>query len=157
MSHVILKNVFKKFGDVSVIHNVDLKIEKGEFVVFVGPSGCGKSTLLRLIAGLDKLTDGEISIAGRTVMDLPPSKRGIAMVFQSYALYPHMSVFGNMAFSLELQRLPKQEVKKRVEAAAKDQIGRLAEEREEARETAMILQDDLHHERKQNIGANSIR
>ncbi len=119
MSHVILKNVFKKFGDVSVIHNVDLKIEKGEFVVFVGPSGCGKSTLLRLIAGLDKLTDGEISIAGRTVMDLPPSKRGIAMVFQSYALYPHMSVFGNMAFSLELQRLPKQEVKKRVEAAAK--------------------------------------
>ena len=81
MSHVILKNVFKKFGDVGVIHNVGLQIEKGEFVVFVGPSGCGKSTLLRLIAGLDKLTEGEISIAGRTVMDLPPSKRGIAMVF----------------------------------------------------------------------------
>ena len=101
MSHVILNSVFKKFGDVSVIHNVDLQIEKGEFVVFVGPSGCGKSTLLRLIAGLDKLTGGEISIAGRTVMDLPPSKRGIAMVFQSYALYPHMSVYGNMAFSLE--------------------------------------------------------
>ena len=119
MSHVILNSVFKKFGDVSVIHNVDLQIEKGEFVVFVGPSGCGKSTLLRLIAGLDKLTGGEISIAGRTVMDLPPSKRGIAMVFQSYALYPHMSVYGNMAFSLELQRLPKKEVKKRVEAAAK--------------------------------------
>ena len=119
MSHVILKNVFKKFGDVGVIHNVGLQIEKGEFVVFVGPSGCGKSTLLRLIAGLDKLTEGEISIAGRTVMDLPPSKRGIAMVFQSYALYPHMSVFGNMAFSLELQRLPKQEVKERVLAAAK--------------------------------------
>ena len=88
-------------------------------MVFVGPSGCGKSTLLRLIAGLDKLTSGEISISGRTVMDLPPSKRGIAMVFQSYALYPHMTVFGNMAFSLELQSLPKLEVRKRVLAAAK--------------------------------------
>lgn len=119
MSHVILTSVYKKYGDVEVIHNVDLQIEKGEFVVFVGPSGCGKSTLLRLIAGLDKLSEGEISIAGRTVMDLPPSKRGIAMVFQSYALYPHMSVFGNMAFSLELQRLPKKEVRERVLAAAK--------------------------------------
>jgi len=119
MSHVILKNVSKSFGNESVIHDVNLQIEKGEFLVFVGPSGCGKSTLLRLIAGLDKLTAGEISIAGRTVMDLPPSKRGIAMVFQSYALYPHMSVFGNMAFSLELQRLPKPEIKKRVLAAAK--------------------------------------
>ena len=119
MSHVILKNVCKKFGDVSVLHNVNLHIEKGEFLVFVGPSGCGKSTLLRLIAGLEKLTEGEISIAGRTIMDLPPSKRGIAMVFQSYALYPHMSVFGNMAFSLELQRFSKSEVNERVLAAAK--------------------------------------
>jgi len=119
MPHVVLKNVSKKFGDIGVIHNINLQIEKGEFVVFVGPSGCGKSTLLRLIAGLDKLTAGEIAIAGRTVMDLPPSKRGIAMVFQSYALYPHMSVFGNMAFSLELQRLSKPEIKKRVLAAAK--------------------------------------
>ena len=100
MSHDILKNVHKKYGDVGVIYDVNLQIEKGEFVVFVGPSGCGKSTLLRLIAGLDKLTTGEILISGRTVMDLPPSKRGIAMVFQSYALYPHMTVFGNMAFSL---------------------------------------------------------
>ena len=119
MSHVILKNVYKKYSNVNVIHNVNLQIEKGEFLVFVGPSGCGKSTLLRLIAGLDKLTSGEISIAGRTVMDLPPSKRGIAMVFQSYALYPHMSVFGNMAFSLDLQRLSKAEINKRVLAAAK--------------------------------------
>ena len=119
MSHVILKNVHKKYGDVGVIYDINLQIEKGEFVVFVGPSGCGKSTLLRLIAGLDKLTSGEISISGRTVMDLPPSKRGIAMVFQSYALYPHMTVFGNMAFSLELQSLPKPEVRKRVLAAAK--------------------------------------
>ena len=119
MSHVILKNVHKKYGDVGVIYDVNLQIEKGEFVVFVGPSGCGKSTLLRLIAGLDKLTTGEILISGRTVMDLPPSKRGIAMVFQSYALYPHMTVFGNMAFSLELQSLPKVEVRARVLAAAK--------------------------------------
>ena len=119
MSHVILKNVCKKFGDVNVLHNVNLQIEKGEFLVFVGPSGCGKSTLLRLIAGLEKLTEGEISIAGRTIMDLPPSKRGIAMVFQSYALYPHMSVFGNMAFSLELQHFSKSEVNERVLVAAK--------------------------------------
>ena len=119
MTHVIIENVNKNYGDQRVIHDVNLQIEKGEFVVFVGPSGCGKSTLLRLIAGLDKLSSGEISIAGRTVMDLPPSKRGIAMVFQSYALYPHMSVFGNMAFSLELQRLPKTEIKKRVLDAAK--------------------------------------
>ena len=114
MSHVILQNVHKQYGNVNVIHDVNLQIEKGEFVVFVGPSGCGKSTLLRLIAGLDKLTSGDISISGRTVMDLPPSKRGIAMVFQSYALYPHMTVFGNMAFSLDLQSLPKKEIQERV-------------------------------------------
>ncbi len=119
MPHVVLQNVNKKYGDVGVIHDVNLQIEKGEFVVFVGPSGCGKSTLLRLIAGLDKLTSGEISISERTVMDLPPSKRGIAMVFQSYALYPHMTVFGNMAFSLDLQSLPKKEIEERVYAAAK--------------------------------------
>ena len=119
MPYVILRNVQKQYGDVDVIHDVNLQIDKGEFVVFVGPSGCGKSTLLRLIAGLDKLTAGEISIAGRTVMDLPPSKRGIAMVFQSYALYPHMTVFGNMAFSLDLQSLPKKEIQERVLAAAK--------------------------------------
>ena len=119
MSYVNLRNVHKKYGDVDVIHDVNLHIDKGEFVVFVGPSGCGKSTLLRLIAGLDKLTSGEISISGRTVMDLPPSKRGIAMVFQSYALYPHMTVFGNMAFSLDLQSLPKKEIQERVLAAAK--------------------------------------
>ncbi len=119
MSYVILRHVHKKYGNVDVIHDVNLQIDKGEFVVFVGPSGCGKSTLLRLIAGLDKLTSGEISISGRTVMDLPPSKRGIAMVFQSYALYPHMTVFGNMAFSLDLQSLPKKEIQERVLAAAK--------------------------------------
>lgn len=119
MPQVELKNVNKSFGKVKVIREVDLEIEKGEFVVFVGPSGCGKSTLLRLISGLETLTSGEIYIADRPVMDLPPSKRGIAMVFQSYALYPHMSVFHNMAFSLSLQGNTKLEIKNRVEAAAK--------------------------------------
>ena len=103
MAQVELKDVNKAFGKIDVIRNVELEINKGEFVVFVGPSGCGKSTLLRLIAGLESLTSGEIIIADRPVMDLPPSKRGIAMVFQSYALYPHMTVFHNMAFSLNLQ------------------------------------------------------
>ena len=119
MAQVELKNVNKSFGKTEVIRNVDLEINKGEFVVFVGPSGCGKSTLLRLIAGLETLSSGEIVIADRAVMDLPPSKRGIAMVFQSYALYPHMTVFHNMAFSLDLQGVPKPEIKERVEAAAK--------------------------------------
>ena len=119
MAQVELKNVDKAFGQTKVIKDVDLSIEKGEFVVFVGPSGCGKSTLLRLIAGLESLSDGKIIIADRPVMDLPPSERGIAMVFQSYALYPHMSVFQNMAFSLSLQKFSKDQIRTRVEAAAK--------------------------------------
>src|SRR6056300_1930913 len=119
MAQVELNNVNKSFAQVDVIRNVNLEINKGEFVVFVGPSGCGKSTLLRLIAGLEKLTTGEIIIADRPVMDLPPSERGIAMVFQSYALYPHMSVFHNMAFSLSLQGVARAEIQERVEAAAK--------------------------------------
>jgi multiple sugar transport system ATP-binding protein len=118
MAQVELKRVNKFFGETEVIRNVDLEINKGEFVVFVGPSGCGKSTLLRLIAGLETLTGGDIAIADKTVTDLPPSKRGIAMVFQSYALYPHMTVFHNMAFSLDLQGLPRKEIKERVEKAA---------------------------------------
>ena len=119
MAQVELKHVDKSFGSTRVVKDVQLEIEKGEFVVFVGPSGCGKSTLLRLIAGLESLSSGEIIIADRPVMDLPPSKRGIAMVFQSYALYPHMSVFHNMAFSLQLQGVAKAEIASRVEAAAK--------------------------------------
>ena len=119
MAQLQLKDVNKSFGDVHVIKNVDLEINKGEFVVFVGPSGCGKSTLLRMIAGLETLSSGEISIADRLVMDLPPSKRGIAMVFQSYALYPHMTVFNNMAFSLDLQGFSKSEINERVTEAAK--------------------------------------
>ena len=119
MAQLELKGVNKSFGKVDVIRDVDLEINKGEFVVFVGPSGCGKSTLLRLIAGLETLTSGDIIIADRPVMDLPPSKRGIAMVFQSYALYPHMTVFNNMAFSLSLEGVSKKEIAERVEAAAK--------------------------------------
>ena len=119
MAQVELRNVNKSFGKTEVIHNVDLEIERGEFVVFVGPSGCGKSTLLRLIAGLETLSSGEIIIADMPVKDLPPSKRGIAMVFQSYALYPHMTVFNNMAFSLNLQGMTKNEIKDRVDSAAK--------------------------------------
>lgn len=119
MAQVALNAVNKSFGNVHVIRDVDLQIDDGEFVVFVGPSGCGKSTLLRLIAGLENLSSGEIAIANRPVMDLPPSKRGIAMVFQSYALYPHMTVFNNMAFSLDLQGLSKADINQRVEAAAK--------------------------------------
>ena len=119
MVQLQLRDVNKAFGNTHVIRDVDLEIERGEFVVFVGPSGCGKSTLLRLIAGLEQLTSGEIVIAGRAVMDLPPSKRGIAMVFQSYALYPHMTVFNNMAFSLILQGVAKAEIHERVLEAAK--------------------------------------
>ena len=119
MAHVELKGVNKAFGNTKVIRDVELEINKGEFVVFVGPSGCGKSTLLRLISGLEKLSSGEIIIANKEVMNLPPAERGIAMVFQSYALYPHMSVFQNMAFSLELQKIPKSEIKDTVEEAAK--------------------------------------
>ena len=119
MTQVSLKGVNKSFGATHVIKDVDLEINKGEFVVFVGPSGCGKSTLLRLIAGLETLSSGEIMIAGRAIMDLPPSKRGIAMVFQSYALYPHMTVFHNMAFSLQLQGVSKKDIEDRVMSAAK--------------------------------------
>ncbi len=119
MAEVVLNGVNKSFGKVHVIRDVDLQINNGEFVVFVGPSGCGKSTLLRLISGLENLSSGDIKIADRTVTDLPPSKRGIAMVFQSYALYPHMTVFHNMAFSLDLEGKSKKEIRERVEAAAK--------------------------------------
>ncbi|WP_230531109.1 ABC transporter ATP-binding protein [Microvirga roseola] len=119
MADVVLKNVQKSFGRARVIHGVDLDIRDGEFVVFVGPSGCGKSTLLRLIAGLEDITGGDLFIGGERVTELPPAKRGIAMVFQSYALYPHMSVYDNMAFGLELAKSSKQEIDQRVREAAR--------------------------------------
>ena len=101
MASVTLTDVKKSYGDVSVIHDVDLSINDGEFVVFVGPSGCGKSTLLRMIAGLEDITGGDINIGDVRVNDVAPSKRGVAMVFQTYALYPHMTVYNNMAFGLK--------------------------------------------------------
>jgi multiple sugar transport system ATP-binding protein len=114
-----LENVKKSFGNVQVIKGVDLDIQSNEFVVFVGPSGCGKSTLLRLIAGLEDITSGRLSIGERVVNDLPPSERGIAMVFQSYALYPHMSVYDNMAFGLKLAKTSPEDLEKRVKNAAR--------------------------------------
>ena len=113
-----LRAVRKRFGALDVVHGVDLQIAKGEFVVFVGPSGCGKSTLLRMIAGLEDVSDGEIWIGGEDVTDLDPSRRGIAMVFQSYALYPHMTVADNLAFGLKLARMPAEERQERVLKAA---------------------------------------
>ena len=115
---VVLEKVYKKYGDVQVVHGIDLAIEPGEFVVFVGPSGCGKSTLLRMIAGLEPITGGDLIIDGERMNEVPAARRGIAMVFQSYALYPHMSVYGNLAFGLETARLPKAEIKQRVQRAA---------------------------------------
>ncbi len=118
MGAVSINDVRKSYGNVEVLHGVSVDIADGEFVILVGPSGCGKSTLLRMIAGLEEISAGEISIAGRVVNNLPPKDRDIAMVFQSYALYPHMTVEQNMGFSLKLQRVSKDETRKRVMAAA---------------------------------------
>jgi ABC-type sugar transport system ATPase subunit len=117
-SSVVLKDIRKSFGAVEVIKGVNLTVEPGEFCVFVGPSGCGKSTLLRLISGLEEATSGVIEIGGTDVTDAEPSARGIAMVFQSYALYPHLSVRDNIGFGLSLAKLPKDQIKAKVEAAA---------------------------------------
>ena len=114
-----LKQIRKAYGAVQVIHGIDLQIEDGEFVVFVGPSGCGKSTLLRLIAGLDDPTSGDIVLKSKRVNNVPASERGLSMVFQSYALYPHMSVRSNLSFGLENMRMPRDEITARVDAAAK--------------------------------------
>lgn len=119
MSYLQLNRIEKSFGAQKVIKGVDLSINKGEFVVFVGPSGCGKSTLLRLIAGLESVTSGSISLDGRDITDQPSSKRDLAMVFQSYALYPHMSVYENMSFALKLAKADPAVIKDKVERAAK--------------------------------------
>ena len=118
MAEVVLKGIRKSFGDIETIHGVDLTIADREFVVFVGPSGCGKSTLLRLIAGLEEITAGDMTIDGQLVNELPPAQRGIAMVFQSYALYPHMTVYDNMAFGLKLAKASKETIEERVRRAA---------------------------------------
>ena len=118
MAAVTLKGVSKRFGDSAVVHDLDLEIPDKEFVVMVGPSGCGKTTTLRMIAGLEDVTDGEIYIGDRLVNDVPPKDRDIAMVFQNYALYPHMTVYANMAFALRRRDLPREETDQRVRAAA---------------------------------------
>ena len=118
MGSINLVGVSKSFGDVLVIPSVDLEVNEGEFVVFVGPSGSGKSTLLRLIAGLEEVSKGRIEFNGQDMTNLAPAKRGLAMVFQSYALYPHMTVYQNMAFGLENSRMPRDEINQRVSKAA---------------------------------------
>ena len=119
MADVKLAGVEKAYGDVKILHGIDLEIRDGEFMVFVGPSGCGKSTLLRIIAGLEDISAGTLTIGGKVVNDVPPAERGIAMVFQSYALYPHMDLFENMAFGLRLAKMPKAQIHSAVTNAAK--------------------------------------
>lgn len=119
MSGVTLTNAVKRYGDVEVIHGVNLDIDDGEFCVFVGPSGCGKSTLLRMVAGLEETTEGQIHIGGKDVTKADPADRGIAMVFQTYALYPHMTVAQNMGFGLKMNGVPKDEVKAKVAEASR--------------------------------------
>ena len=133
MASVSLRGIKKQYEKNSVIKGVDLEIADGEFVVFVGPSGCGKSTLLRIIAGLEDITEGTLEIGGRVANDIEPARRGIAMVFQSYALYPHMSVAENMGFALKLAKVPKAEIAERVGRAAEIlQIGHLLERKPKA-------------------------
>src|SRR5947208_14789491 len=119
MADVTLRKVIKRYDEVEAVRGIDLEIADHEFVVLVGPSGCGKSTTLRMIAGLEEISGGEIWIGGSVVNDVPPRDRDIAMVFQNYALYPHMTVYDNMAFGLKLRKFPKAEIKKRVDDAAR--------------------------------------
>ena len=122
MASISLRNVSKVYGHGAhankVIHGVSAEIANGEFIVIVGPSGCGKSTLLRMVAGLEEITEGEIAIGSRVVNDIEPAQRDIAMVFQNYALYPHMSVYQNMAYGLKIAKVPKDEIERRVQKAA---------------------------------------
>jgi multiple sugar transport system ATP-binding protein len=119
MATVTFEHVFKRYGDVTAVNDLNLEIQDEEFLVLVGPSGCGKTTALRMIAGLEDVTEGDLKIGDRVVNGLAPKDRDVAMVFQSYALYPHMSVFDNLAFGLKLRKVPKDEIKRRVEEAAK--------------------------------------
>ena len=119
MAQVTLHKVVKNYDDTPAVRGIDLDIADKEFVVLVGPSGCGKSTTLRMIAGLEDITGGEIKVDGEIVNDVPPKDRDMAMVFQNYALYPHMSVYKNMAFGLKLRKMPKPQIDERVRTAAK--------------------------------------
>ena len=119
MASIQFKELRKSYGDTEVVHGLSLDIADGEFIVIVGPSGCGKSTLLRMVAGLEEITSGELLIGGRVVNKLEPKDRDCAMVFQNYALYPHMTVFDNMAYGLKIRGVPKDEIERRVAGAAK--------------------------------------
>ena len=120
MASVTLKGIYKKYaGGVVAVSDFNMEIKDKEFVILVGPSGCGKSTTLRMVAGLEEITEGELYIGDRLVNDVAPKDRDIAMVFQNYALYPHMTVYENMAFGLKLRKTPKEEIRKRVEEAAR--------------------------------------
>ena len=132
MASISLKNVVKRYGHgktaVPVLHGINAEISDREFIVIVGPSGCGKSTLLRMVAGLEEISGGDIAIGGRVVNNLEPAERDIAMVFQNYALYPHMTVFDNMAYGLKIKKVPIAEIKVRVDKAAKIlELGHLLE------------------------------
>jgi alpha-glucoside transport system ATP-binding protein len=118
MAHLILKGITKSYGDTAVLHDINLDVTSGEFVVFVGPSGCGKSTLLRMIAGLESITGGEMVVDGQRFNEVPPARRGVAMVFQNYALYPHMTVYGNMAYGLRIAGTSRPEIDRKVRNAA---------------------------------------
>src|SRR2546422_9802307 len=118
MAQVMMKNLNKKYDEVHAVKDVNLHIRDKEFMVLVGPSGCGKSTTLRMIAGLEEITSGQILIGDRVVNDLPPKDRDIAMVFQNYALYPHMNVYDNLSFGLKLRGTPKEEIRKKVAEVA---------------------------------------
>jgi len=120
LAQVLLKNVTKRFGNVTAVDNISLDIKDKEFIVLVGPSGCGKSTTLRMVAGLEEITEGQITIGDTVVNDVPPKDRDIAMVFQNYALYPHMDVYNNMAFGLKLRKFPKDEIDRRVKGSRED-------------------------------------
>ena len=119
MANVSMRQVRKSFGTTEVIHGIDIEIGDGEFAVIVGPSGCGKSTLLRMIAGLEAVTAGEVAIGDRVVNDLEPKERDVAMVFQNYGLYPHMTAFQNISYALRIARRPKAEIRERVERVAR--------------------------------------
>ena len=159
MASVVYDHVTKRFGDVAAVNDLSLEVADKEFLVLVGPSGCGKTTALRLLAGLEELTEGQIRIGDRLVNDVPPKDRDIAMVFQSYALYPHMSVYDNMAFGLKLRKMPREDIKRRVHEAAQmldlqellerkprqlsgGQRQRVAVGRAIAREPAVFLMDE---------------
>lgn len=118
MSGVELTKVVKRYGDIDVVHGIDLNVAEREFAVLVGPSGCGKSTTLRMIAGLEEISDGTINIAGREVNEVAPKDRDVAMVFQNYALYPHLNVADNIAFGLRIRRVPKDEIERSVDEVA---------------------------------------